>query len=219
MRTPLFPHWIDRSRPLLAAGAAFAAVYIVGMLYYATPALTSSKGYSPEQPVPFSHALHVGELAMDCRYCHTTVEKAAFAAVPPTATCINCHARIAPDSNKMIAVQQSAASGEKPIPWVKIHDLPDYVYFNHSAHVTRGVSCVSCHGRIDQMEQVYQAKSLTMAWCLECHRNPDPHLRPPELVTDLDWEPSDEAEHAAFVERFKRERNINPSTDCSTCHR
>jgi hypothetical protein len=188
------------------------------MLYYATPAVTSSKGYSPKQPVAFSHAVHAGQLAIDCRYCHTTVETAAFAAIPPTATCMNCHAKIAPDSNKMIAVKESQATGEA-IPWLKIHDVPDFVYFDHSAHVTRGVSCVSCHGRIDQMEQVYQAKSLTMAWCLECHRNPDPHLRPLELVTDLDWEPTDETEHAAVVERLKRERNINPSTDCSTCHR
>jgi hypothetical protein len=202
----------------LAAGFVIAPIYIVGMLYYATPPLTSSKGYSPVQPVPFSHAVHVGQLAMDCRYCHTTVEHAAFAAVPPTATCMNCHTLIAPQSNKLIPVVESWATGD-PIPWVKIHDVPNFVYFNHSAHVTRGVSCVSCHGRIDQMEQVYQAKSLTMAWCLECHRNPDPHLRPPELVTDLDWEPTDQAEQRAFVERFKRENNIHPSTDCSTCHR
>jgi hypothetical protein len=218
MSEPLFPHWVDRCRPLLAAGLVIAPVYVVGMLYYATPPLTSSKGYSPEQPVPFSHAVHAGQLGMDCRYCHTTVEQAAFAAVPPTATCMNCHRFIAPNSNKLIPVVESAASGSS-IPWIKIHDVPDFVYFNHSAHVTRGVSCVSCHGRIDQMEQVYQAKSLTMAWCLECHRNPDPHLRPPELVTDLDWEPTNETEHRAFVRRFRKERNINPSTDCSTCHR
>jgi hypothetical protein len=218
MGGPLFPLWIDRCKPLLAVGAVVAPLYILGMLYYATPPLTSSKGYSPEQPVPFSHAIHVGELGMDCRYCHTTVEDAAFAAVPPTATCMNCHTKVAPDSNKLIPVKESYATGES-IAWQRIHDLPDFVYFDHSAHVTRGVSCVSCHGRIDQMEQVYQAKSLTMAWCLECHRNPDPHLRPPELVTDLDWEPTDEARHKVVVERLKQELNINPSTDCSTCHR
>lgn len=218
MGGPLFPLWVDRAKPLLAVGAVIAPLYILGMLYYATPVVTSSKNYSPEQPVPFSHAVHAGQLGMDCRYCHTTVEDAAFAAVPPTATCMNCHAKIAPDSNKLLAVKESYATGES-IPWQKIHDLPDFVYFNHSAHVTRGVSCVSCHGRIDQMEQVYQAKSLTMAWCLECHRNPDPHLRPPELVTDLAWEPTDEAKHKATVERLKAEYNINPSTDCSTCHR
>ncbi len=220
MRGPLFPHWVDRCRPLIAVGALVAPVYVLGFLYYATPAVTSSQGYSPTQPVPFSHRVHVGELGMDCRYCHTTVESAAFAAIPPTSTCMNCHARIAPDSDKLIPLKESWASGGSvSVPWVKVHDLPDFVYFNHSVHVTRGVSCVSCHGRIDQMEQVEQAKSLTMAWCLECHRNPDPHLRPPELATDLDWEPEDEAKHANFVERFKQEHNIHPSTDCSTCHR
>ena len=218
MGEPLFPLWVDRCKPLLAVGAVVAPLYIVGMLYYATPALTQSKGYSPEQPVPFSHAIHVGQLALDCRYCHTTVEEAAFAAVPPTATCMNCHTKVAVGSNKLIPVRESYASGE-PIPWVKIHDLPDYVYFDHSAHVTRGVGCVSCHGRVDQMERVYQAKPLTMAWCLECHRNPDPHLRPRERVTDLDWEPTDEVTHKRDVEDLKEELDINPSTDCSTCHR
>jgi hypothetical protein len=218
MGEPLFPEWVDRGKPLFAAVAVFVPTYLIGMLYYATPTLTSSKGYSPEQPVAFSHAYHAGELAMDCRYCHTTVDKAAFAAVPPTATCMNCHTRIVPNSPKLTLVKESYASGD-PIPWVKIHDLPDYVYFNHSAHVARGVSCVSCHGRVDRMEQVYQAKSLTMAWCLECHRNPDPHLRPPELVTDLDWEPSDEAEREALIKEVKDRLQINPSTDCSTCHR
>jgi len=193
-----------------------APVYVVGLLYYGGSPQTGRVGYSPTQPVPFSHALHAGQLGLDCRYCHTTVEKAATAAVPPTATCMNCHERIAPTSRKLLLVRESFASGA-PIPWVRVHDLPDYVYFNHSAHVTRGVSCVSCHGRVDQMEQVVEVQPLTMAWCLECHRNPDSHLRPPEFATDLDWVPDEDA--AAVGRRVRTQWNINPSTDCSTCHR
>jgi hypothetical protein len=153
---------------------------------------------------------------MDCRYCHTTVEEAAFAAVPPSATCMNCHKQIAPESRRLLAVRETIAH-EAPVAWIKVHDLPDYVYFNHSAHVTRGVSCVSCHGRVDQMEQVYVAKPLSMAWCLGCHRDPEPHLRPPELVTDLSWVSEDDAVKTG--QRVREQLQIHPSTSCSTCHR
>ena len=177
--------------------------------------------YSPKQPVSFSHALHAGQLGMDCRYCHTTVEGAAFAAVPPSATCMNCHKQIAPDSRKLLAVRetfaQEAAVFWITVPWIKVHNLPDYVYFNHSAHVTRGVSCVSCHGRVDQMEQVYIAKPLSMAWCLDCHRHPESHLRPPEFVTDLNWVSEDGSIETG--KRVREQLHINPSTSCSTRHR
>jgi hypothetical protein len=203
-------------KPLVGVGLGAGALYVVALLYYGGSPETWRVGYSPKQPVAFSHRLHAGELGMDCRYCHNSVENAAFAAIPPAATCMNCHLYIAPESPKLMPLRESYAAGVA-LPWVRVHDLPDYVYFNHSAHVTRGVSCVSCHGRIDQMEQVYQAKPLSMRWCLECHRNPDPYLRPPESVTDLDWVPE---EDAAVVGRRVRERfNINPSTSCSTCHR
>jgi len=203
-------------RPLIGVGALAAALYVVGMLYYGGSPETWRVGYSPKQPVAFSHAQHVGQLGLDCRYCHTTVEGAGFAAIPPSATCMNCHQHIAPESRKLLAVRETVAH-DAPIAWVRVHDLPDFVYFNHSAHVTRGVSCVSCHGRVDQMEQVHVAKPLSMAWCLDCHRNPEPHLRPPEFVTDLNWVPEEDA-----VEMGKRVRDqlrINPSTSCSTCHR
>jgi hypothetical protein len=190
--------------------------YLLGVLYYGGSPQTLNVGYSPEQPVPFSHALHAGELGMDCRYCHNTVEHAAHAAVPPTATCMNCHERIAPESNKLLPVRESYATGQ-PVPWVRVHDLPDYVYFDHSAHVARGVSCVSCHGRIDKMEKVSQVETLSMGWCLECHRNPEPHLRPVDRVTDLDWMPGEDPEIVG--KRLREQYNINPSTDCSTCHR
>ncbi len=212
----LFPQWIDRLRPM--AGIALLAVpaYLVGVVYYGGSPKTTDVGYAPTQPVPFSHALHAGQLGMDCRYCHTTVEQAAHAAVPPTATCMNCHTQIAPNSTLLLPIRESYASGN-PVPWVRVHDLPDYVYFNHSAHVARGVSCVSCHGRIDRMETVYQAETLSMSWCLECHRNPEPHLRPPELVTSLDWVPDEDP--ITLGKSIREKYNINPSTDCSTCHR
>jgi hypothetical protein len=129
---------------------------------------------------------------------------------------MNCHKTIATDSEKLQLVRQSYSSGES-IPWARVHDLPDYAYFDHSAHVSRGVSCVSCHGRIDKMEKVTQVEPLRMGWCLECHRHPEPHLRPRELVTDLDWVPGDDP--IQLGSRLREEHNINPSTDCSTCHR
>ena len=184
-------------------------------------------GYSPKQPLPFSHKVHVGELKMDCRYCHTTVDKAAHAAVPATETCVNCHGAANPDgsvansaihtlSEKLLPVRESQASGE-PIEWERIHDLADYVYFDHSAHVNRGVSCVSCHGRVDKMDQVHQVESLSMSWCIDCHRNPEPHLRPQEFITQLDWQPEEDPEELGA--RIREKLDIDPSTNCSTCHR
>ncbi len=202
-------------------------IYLVVVGAYGTSPYTTNVGYSPRQPVPFSHKVHVGNLKMDCRYCHTTVDKAAHAAVPPTQTCVNCHSAANPDgsvansaihtqSEKLLPIRQSQATG-KPVEWQKVHDLPDFVYFNHSVHVNSGVGCVSCHGRVDKMEQVYQAEPLTMSWCLDCHRNPEPHLRPQEFITQLDWEPAEDRQ--ALGARLRAECDINPNTNCSTCHR
>ena len=176
----------------------------------------------PLQPVPFSHALHAGELGMDCLYCHTTVDKAAFAAIPPTQTCMNCHTAIKPDSPRLAAVRESYATGQ-PIPWKKVHDLPDYAYFDHAIHVNKGVGCVSCHGRVDKMEVVYQSKPLTMAWCLECHRAPEQHLRPREEVTNMAWMPQviGKTQYELGSE-LKQKYNVHDAaymTSCYTCHR
>jgi hypothetical protein len=222
-----FPSWVNRIIPLGGIFLLIGSAYVVAVAAYGTSPKTINVGYSPKQPVPFSHKLHVGTLKIDCRYCHTTVDKAAHAAVPATQTCVNCHSAANPDgsvansaihtrSEKLLGVRESQATGE-PIEWEKIHDLPDYVYFDHSVHVNRGVSCVSCHGRVDKMEQVYQAEPLSMSWCLDCHRKPEPHLRPQEFITKLDWEP-DENPHELGA-RIREELNINPSTNCSTCHR
>ena len=211
-----FPPWIDRIRPLIGVAVLAVPAYAIGMFYYASSPETIDLGYSPQQPVPFSHALHAGKLALDCRYCHSTVERAARAAIPPTSTCMNCHRQIATDSELLQPVRESYLSGD-PIRWVRVHDLPDFAYFDHRPHVNRGVSCVSCHGRIDKMDRVTQVETLRMGWCLDCHRNPEPHLRPKELVTDLDWVPGEDPE--LLGKRLREELNINPSTSCSTCHR
>lgn len=212
----LIPRWIDRARPLVGLLIVGVPLYLVGLFYYGASPKTIDVGYMPDQPVPFSHALHAGKLGMDCRYCHTTVERAAHAALPSTEVCMNCHARIGVNLPSLSPVRQSYAEGT-PVPWIRVHDLPDFVYFDHSAHISRGVSCVSCHGRVDRMEKVYQAEPLRMGWCIECHRNPEPHLRPVEFVTDLDWVPPENP--VELGKRLRKENNINPSTDCWTCHR
>lgn len=208
-----------------AAGGAYTGTLLLGV----TDDVTLNPGYMPDQPVPFSHKIHAGELKMDCRYCHVNVDKAAHASIPPTATCINCHSPLGENgtpalsavhagSEKLRAVHESWESG-KSIPWTRIHRLPDYVYFNHSAHVNRGVSCVSCHGRIDTMPKVFQAKELSMAWCIECHNNPDEHIRPTEFVTKLDWEPEEGKTRAEIGHELREEKGINPKTNCAVCHR
>lgn len=211
-----FPKWTWVLRPAVAIGVVGGLVYASVLVYLGFSPKATDVGYMPTQPVPYSHALHVGQLGMDCRYCHTGVEVAAHAAVPPTQTCMNCHSKVRANSEKLIPVRESYATG-MPVPWIKIHDLPDYVYFNHSAHVRRGIGCVSCHGRIDTMEVVYQAEPLSMGWCLDCHRNPEKHLRPVEYVTQLDWVP--EEDQLVLGARLREENHINPQVTCNTCHR
>lgn len=201
----------------LAAGAAVLVLGAAGAVaaYLFHPRQLDT-GYTPVQPVAYSHKLHAGNLGLDCLYCHTTVAESSFAAVPMTEICMNCHVRVKEKSPKLQPVRDSYATG-KPVQWVKVHRLPDYVYFNHRAHVTAGVSCVSCHGRVDQMTEVRQVQPLSMAWCLDCHRNPAPHIRPPELVTRLDWQP--EGDPAVLGAKLIREKGIHPPDNCSACHR
>ena len=212
----VFPKWTNLLRPVLAATLVLVPAYLVVLLAYGASPRTTNVGYRPVQPVPYSHALHAGQLGIDCRYCHNTVEVAAHAALPPTQTCMNCHARIRTTSPKLLPVRESYATG-LPIPWVRVHDLPDYVYFNHSAHVRRGVGCVECHGRVDTMDVVTQVHRLSMGWCLDCHRHPEPHLRPPDMVTKMDWVPPEDPE--TYGRQLRQANNINPPTDCWTCHR
>ena len=212
----LFPKWINRL-PLLAAaaGPVLGLVAVGGIWYFGSPKYTDA-GYRPTQPVPYSHALHVGELGLDCRYCHVSVETSRVANIPPTETCLNCHRVIARESELLAPIRESGASG-RPMRWVRVHNLPDYAYFNHAVHIHAGVGCKSCHGRIDQMEVVTQVEPLSMSWCLDCHRNPAPHLRPPDEVTNMAWFPP--KNHAAFAQQAIAERQIQPPVDCSGCHR
>lgn len=213
----LFPAWTNKIGPALVASIfVLGGVLTLVVWYYFSPKHTDV-GYAPVQPVPYSHKLHAGDLGIDCRYCHASVEKSAHATVPPTQTCMNCHTVIKPKSERLAPVRASWESG-LPIPWVRIHKVPDYAYFDHSRHVARGVGCVSCHGRVDQMEVVRQMEPLSMGWCLDCHRDPAQHLRPKEAVTQMDWKaPNDDP--VAFGHELIKQNNIHPPTDCSGCHR
>src|SRR3954449_4549811 len=172
MKRFVFPRWANKTVQLAGVVLGIAPVYLICLIWYGASPKTTDVGYEPKQPVPYSHALHAGELGIDCRYCHNTVEKAAFAAIPPTETCMNCHKAILPNSEKLRPVRESYATGN-PVPWKQVHRLPDYVYFNHSAHVNAAISCVECHGNVNHMVQVYQFAPLNMGWCVQCHRSPD----------------------------------------------
>lgn len=217
MEGNIFPAWTSKVRDLLPLALGGGGLYVVTLVTFGFSPETIAVGYQPEQPLPFSHRLHAGELGLDCRYCHNTVEQGAKAAVPPTQTCMNCHDKIRTDSELLQPVRDSWETGE-PIRWNRVHDLPDYVFFNHSAHVTRGVGCVDCHGRVDQMDIVRQEEPLSMGWCLECHRNPEDALRPVSEVTNMEWEADDQA---ALGAQLAAERGgINPPVlSCSGCHR
>jgi hypothetical protein len=223
LRTPqavsrfLFPRWTNALLPFVLVVGAVAPLYAVMFVAYGFSPKTLEAGYMPHQPVPYSHATHAGKLGMDCRYCHNTVEQAGFAAVPATQTCMNCHTQIHKDSPKLEKVRASYETG-MPIEWVKVHKLGDYAYFNHAAHVNRGVGCVECHGRVDQMEEVYRVAPLSMGWCLECHREPVDRLRPAAQVTNLSWDQKKELTREQR-EQLQKTFNIHPSENCSTCHR
>jgi hypothetical protein len=217
----IFPQWTETFKKWVSLLAIGGPVYLTVLIWScAQNPNTLRIGYQPDQPVPYSHALHAGELGLDCRYCHSTVERGAKAALPPAATCMNCHSQVWKDSDKLLPIRQAFYENQ-PVHWVRVHDLPDYVYFNHSAHVTRGVGCETCHGRIDQMVQVYQHAPLTMQWCIDCHRNPDAVLRKPENVTVMGYDDEKSPIHRSQGEgaEIKKKNNINPPTDCSTCHR
>jgi hypothetical protein len=169
-----------------------------------------------EQPVQFSHQHHVGGIGIDCRYCHTTVEKAASAGIPPSKTCMNCHSQIWSNSPYLEPVRASYRDDE-PLRWTRVHDLPDFTYFNHSVHVKKGVGCATCHGRVDRMPLMYQENTLQMEWCLDCHRNPEKYVRPREAVFRMDYEPP--ADQIALGRRLVKEYDIKSLTSCSTCHR
>lgn len=212
----IFPPWTDKAVKVGGAFFGVGAVFYLMLGAYAFSPTTLNVGYEPEQPIPYSHALHVGQLGMDCRYCHTSVERGPRANIPPTETCMNCHAKIRSGSELLAPLMQSNATGD-PVRWIRVHDLPDYVYFNHQAHVENGVGCVTCHGRVDEMAVVWQAQPLNMAWCLRCHRDPEPNLRPADQITSMTWTPGEDAE--TLGAKLRDLYDVDPPTDCSTCHR
>jgi hypothetical protein len=222
----IFPQWTETLKKWISAIVIGAPFYLVALIAYGVTPEAIRIGYQPDQPVPYSHALHAGELGIDCRYCHSTVERAPKAAVPPATTCMNCHSQVKQSSDVLLPIRQAYAKNDESVRWTRVHDLPDYVYFNHQAHVNAAVGCEECHGRIDQMVKVYQAKPLTMGWCVDCHRNPEPYIREPANVTKMGYddapEPGEPPRPHRSPDEGKRvmERNhIKPTLFCSTCHR
>jgi menaquinone reductase, multiheme cytochrome c subunit len=219
----LFPRWANYLVPAGVLLAIGVLTYVPVLLSLGLSPLTLDVGYKPVQPIPFSHKLHAGDLQIDCRYCHSTVEKTAFAAIPPTQVCMNCHAAVKSESGLLAKMRTSYSEGS-PIEWIKIHDLPDFVYFNHSAHINKGVACVTCHGRIDQMEEVYQSEPISMGWCLNCHRQPERYLRPRDQITQMDWDAlratgKTQPELGAELKAIYHIESRQTMTSCTTCHR
>jgi hypothetical protein len=219
----IFPKWTNWLPLALGLGAVLVGGGVAtGVTIYLTPKYTRA-GYQPVQPVPFSHQIHAGQMGLDCRYCHNGVEKSWFANLPGASTCMNCHNQVLKDDPRLQIVRDSAETG-KPIPWVQIHKVPDYVYFSHQVHVRRGLSCVECHGRVDQMDEVKHAKSFSMSFCLNCHRNPAAAIRPVDKVTQLGWQWSTNAAEAARLQESEGKKlvdhmRVESLQSCSACHR
>lgn len=222
----IFPRQLNLL-PLALAGAALVGggAITLGLWYYASPA-NLQVGYTPEQPVPYSHRLHVGELGLDCRYCHANVEDSAEAMIPPTQTCMGCHNTVRTESARLEPIRQSWETGES-VEWVRVHQLPDHTNFNHSAHLYGAMSrneageeqrvavgCETCHGRIDRMDVVGVVEPIAMQWCLECHRDPGPNLRPVDEITTMGWEAD-----ASWIDQESVHADaVNPPQNCSGCH-
>jgi hypothetical protein len=189
---------------------------IGGLLAFDWTDYANDRHYIRQQPVQFSHQHHAGVLGIHCANCHTTAETSAFAGIPPTHTCMTCHSQIWLNSPILEPVRVSYQTN-RPMSWVRVHDLPGFVYFNHSAHLNKGVGCASCHGRVDEMAHVYKVGSLQMEWCLNCHRNPEPHLRPRDRIYDMNYQaPPNQAE---LGRRLAAEYQVRRQLDCYTCHR
>ena len=210
-----------RSTNFIARFSVFSFFFVMGFAVLAVLAAARSpyltrQNITREQPVQFSHKHHVGDDGIDCRYCHTSVETSAFAGIPPTKTCMNCHSVLFNNAGYLEPVRDSYRD-DKSIQWVKIHRLADFVYFNHSIHVNKGVGCATCHGRVDRMPLMWQAEDLTMAWCLNCHRHPEKYIRPKDRVFDMAYiQPPNQIEVGT---RLMKEYHIQRLTSCSTCHR
>jgi Zn ribbon nucleic-acid-binding protein len=210
-----------RSANTISRVSIFGAVFIVAALLILFAAVNRSPWVTEarvvrEQPIQFSHERHVAGNGIDCRYCHTSVEESRFAGIPPTKTCMNCHSEIFANSPYLEPVRASLTSN-MPIRWTRVHDLPDFVYFDHSIHVSKGVGCTTCHGQVDRMPLMWQENTLQMEWCLECHRNPERFVRPRDAVFSVEYQPP--PDQAEIGKRLVAEYHIQKLTSCSTCHR
>jgi hypothetical protein len=213
----LFPPWATSLARVLIG---LAVIFILGaplalMAWVRTPLVRGQ--YDPVvQPVQFDHRHHVRDDGIDCRYCHYEAERSPYAGVPPASLCMKCHSQIWNASPLLEPIRDTYFRG-RTLAWQRVHNVPDFAFFNHAAHVMRGVGCVSCHGRVDLMGAVYQVMPLTMGWCLDCHRNPEPHLRPQSEITNMEWVPPEPP--AVLGARIRAQRKIEPPTTCSACHR
>ena len=213
------------ARASIFALGLIAAAIAVGFYFFVQSPYMTQVDVAREQPVPFSHRHHVDELGIDCRYCHTSVEDEAFAGIPPTHTCMTCHSQIHTGSEMLEPVRASYRTGV-PLKWTRVHDLSDFVYFNHSIHVNKGIGCETCHGPVNEMPLAYKSETMFMAWCLECHRAPEKFIRPQEEIYTFGWDPKDQGELAAESQQalgaeLVAEYNIETGRldDCSICHR
>jgi len=215
------PQIFRRSANTLSRVSIFGLLSLVGGLILLAIVLARSSYVTRqhifvEQPLQFSHMHHVTDDGIDCRYCHTSAETSSFAGIPPTKTCMNCHSVLFANASFLEPVRASFRDN-RPLHWVRVHDLPDFVYFNHSIHIKKGIGCETCHGRIDQMPLTYQQNSLLMEWCIDCHKNPAPNLRPREEITTMGYRPA--KDQAELGPELMKAYNVHPSTSCSTCHR
>ena len=210
-----------RSTNVLSRFTIFGGLFVIAGLVYGLYLVNSSpyvtqQGVAKEQPIQFSHKHHAGELGIDCRYCHTTVEKLAYAGMPATKTCMNCHSQIWTNSEFLEPVRRSWRTDES-IEWTKVYDLPQYVYFNHSIHVNKGVGCETCHGRVDLMNVLWQKPTMQMQWCLDCHRQPEKYLRPRQFIFSMDYQPP--GDQLDLGRKLKEEYDVQTRVSCSACHR
>jgi hypothetical protein len=216
----LFAPGADAILRLAILASVLGVISILVMAGFITESdYVTTVGVAPAQPVPFSHKHHAGELGLDCRYCHQQVETQATAGIPPTHTCMTCHSQIWTQAD-MLAPVRDSLDKNTPIHWIRVNRLPDYVYFNHSIHIDKGIGCSSCHGAVDQMQLTARANAFEMGFCLNCHRNPQKFVRPPQEVWNMEWSPpSDQATIGAALVRQNHIRGPAELSDCSICHR
>ena len=216
----IFPPAMNFISKVTLFGSLLAAAFLLWVsLVFGRSSFGTGMGEVHEQPVPFSHEHHVGELGIDCRYCHTSVERSAFAGIPPTETCMNCHRQIWTNAELLEPIRASYRDNI-PVQWTRINDLPDFVYFNHSVHIAKGMGCVTCHGPVNKMQLTFQHASLQMEWCISCHRDPAPNVRPREEVFNIDWQPPADSGVAHVLQaKLVKQYNVRSLTSCSTCHR